>query len=179
MSTPKEARALVKSFRFETEATVAATVDQCWAVLSDPKTHRKLWEPGCSDVRVVGRSGMHLMVEVDRKLPSGQSVTRKLKGALHPVGRIDWTVEDGYQKGSKLWDVIQPVGDENKARVVFSGEVLPEEGLGVAAVFSRSAAAKAYAAQVEPDLQAFKAYVEKLPKSQKGEGWSYIGIDVE
>ena len=170
---------MVKSFRFETEAVVDATVDQCWAVLSDPKVHRAQWEPGCKEVRVVGRSGMHLVVEIDRQLPSGEAVKRKIKGALHPVGRIDWTVEEGYEKGSKFWDVIQPVGDENKARVVFSGEVLPERGLGAAAVFSRGAAARAYAAQVQPDLEAFKAYVEKMPKSQKGEGWSYIGIDVE
>ncbi len=170
---------MVKSFRFETEAVVNATVDDCWAVLSDPKAHRAKWEPGCKDVRVVGRSGMFLMVEVERQLPSGETIKRKLKGALHPVGRIDWTVEEGYEKGSKIWDVIQPVGDENKARVVFSGEVLPEKGLGVGAMFSRGAAAKAYAAQVHPDLQAFKAYVEHLPKSAKGEGWSYIGVDVE
>jgi hypothetical protein len=170
---------VVKSFRFETETTVNATVDQCWAVLSDPVAHRAKWEPGCTGVRVVGRSGMHLVVEVERTLAHGEAVKRRLKGALHPVGRIDWVVEDGYEKGSKLWDVIQPVGDENKARVVFSGEVLPARGLGAAAAFSRSAAAKAYAAQVKPDLEAFRAYVEKLPPSQKGEGWSYIGVDVE
>lgn len=170
---------MVKSFRFETEVVVNATVDQCWAVLSDPKTHRALWEPGCKGVQVVGRSGMHLVVEVERQLKSGETVKRKLKGALHPVGRIDWTVEEGFEKGSKMWDVIQPIGDENKARVVFSGEVLPERSLGAAAMFSRGAAAKAYAAQVQPDLQSFKAYVEKMPPAPKTDGWSYIGIEVE
>ncbi len=170
---------MVKSFRFETEIIVNSTVDQCWAVLSDPKTHRTKWEPGCREVRVVGRSGMHLVIEVDRQLPSGASFKRRLKGALHPVGRIDWMVEDGYEKGSKLWDVIQPVGDENKARVVFSGEVLPEASLGMAAAFSRSAAAKAYAVQMHPDLESFKKYVEGLPAPPKSDGWSYIGIDVE
>ena len=170
---------MVKSFRFETEVVVNASVDQCWAVLSDPKTHRTQWEPGCKAVTVVGRSGMHLVVEIERALPSGGTVKRKLKGALHPVGRIDWTVEEGYEKGSKMWDVIQPVGDENKARIVFSGEVLPEASLGVAAAFSRGAAAKAYAARVHPDLESFKAYVEKMPPAPKTDGWSYIGIDVE
>ncbi|HKZ59303.1 MAG TPA: SRPBCC family protein [Candidatus Thermoplasmatota archaeon] len=168
---------MVKSFRFETEATVNAAVDQCWAVLSDPKTHRAKWEPGCKDVRIVGRSGMFLVVEVERQLPGGPSIRRKLKGALHPVGRIDWTVEEGFEKGSKIWDVIQPVGDENKSRVVFSGEVLPETGLGLAAAFSRSAAARAYAERVKPDLEAFKRYVEGLPPLAQGEGWAYINLE--
>ena len=170
---------MVKSFRFETETVVQATVDQCWAVLSDPMTHRTKWEPGCKGARVLGRSGMVLKLEVERELPGGGRITRKLRGALHPVGRIDWLVEEGYEKGSKLWDVIQPVGDENKARVVFSGEILPEKSLGLAAAFSRSAAAKAYAAQVHPDLESFKKYVEGLPPLAKGEGWAYINIEVE
>jgi hypothetical protein len=168
---------MVKAFRFETEAVVNATVDQCWAVLSDPKTHRAKWEPGCKDVRIVGRSGMFLSVEVDRDLPGGPSIKRKIKGALHPVGRIDWLVEEGYEKGSKLWDVIQPVGDENKARVVFSGEVFPERSLGFAAAISRSAAAKKYAEVIHPDLVAFKNYVESLPPLQQGEGWAYINLE--
>lgn len=170
---------MVKSFRFETETLVHATVDQCWAVLSDPKAHRTKWEPGCKDVHILGRSGMILKVEIERQLPSGEVITRKMKGALHPVGRIDWTVEEGYEKGSKIWDVIQPVGDENKARVVFSGEILPEKSLGVAAAFSRSAAAKAYAARVSPDLEAFRKYTEALPPLRQGEGWAYINIEVE
>jgi len=95
------------------------------------------------------------------------------------VGRIDWLVEDGYEKGSKLWDVIQPIGDENKSRVVFSGEIMPERSLGLAAAFSRGAAAKKYAELVRPDLEAFKAYVEKLPPLQQGEGWAYINVNVE
>lgn len=169
---------MVKAFKFETEAVVNASVDQCWAVLSDPKTHRPKWEPGCKDARVVGRSGMFLIVEVDRELPaSGSKITRRMKGALHPVGRIDWLVEDGYEKGSKLWDVIQPVGDENKARVMFSGEVFPEKSLGVAAAFSRKAAAKKYAEIVRPDLAAFKRYAESLPPMQQGEGWAYINLE--
>jgi hypothetical protein len=121
---------------------------------------------------------MHLIIEHVRQLPGGGGeVRRTMKGALHPVGRIDWRVEEGYEKGSQLWDIIQPVGDENKARVVFSGDVLPERRLGFAASFSRKAAAHAYAAAVQPDLDSFKKYVEKLPPPEHGEGWSYINLE--
>ncbi|HEX9708398.1 MAG TPA: SRPBCC family protein [Candidatus Thermoplasmatota archaeon] len=168
---------MVKSFRFETETLVEAPVDACWAVLSDPKTHRPKWEPGCREAKVVGRSGMHLIIEHVRDLPGHGEVRRKMKGALHPVGRIDWRIQEGYEKGSQLWDIIQPVGDENKSRVVFSGEVLPEKSLGFAASFSRKAAAEAYAASVKPDLEAFKRYVEKLPPLEQGEGWAYINLE--
>jgi hypothetical protein len=170
---------MAKSFKFETGTTVNATVDACWAVLSDPKAHRMKWEPGCRGAKLVGRSGMFLIIEHERELAGGEVIKRRLKGALHPVGRIDWLVEDGYEKGSKLWDVIQPIGDENKSRVVFSGEILPERSLGLAAAFSRGAAAKRYAELVHPDLEAFKAYVEKLPPLEQGEGWAYINVNVE
>ena len=168
---------MVKSFRFETEAIVEATVDSCWAVLADPKTHRAKWEPGCKSVNVVGRSGMHLMIEHERDLPGVGPIKRKLKGALHQVGRIDWRIEEGFEKGSQLWDIIQPVGDENKTRVVFSGEVLPQRPLGAAAAFSRKAAAQKYAESVQPDLISFKHYVEKLPKAEHGDGWAYINLE--
>jgi hypothetical protein len=168
---------MVKSFRFETETIVDASVDACWAVLSDPRAHRAKWEPGCKEAKVVGKSGMHLIIEHVRDLPGVGEVRRKMKGALHPVGRIDWRVEEGYEKGSQLWDIIQPVGDENKARVVFSGEVLPQRSLGFAASLSRKAAAEAYAAAVKPDLESFKRYVEKLPPPDQGEGWAYINLE--
>lgn len=169
---------MVKSFRFEAETLVDASVDACWAVLADPKTHRPQWEPGCKEAKVVGKSGMHLIIEHVRDLPGHGEIRRRMKGALHPVGRIDWRVEEGYEKGSQLWDIIQPVGDENKARVVFSGEVLPARSLGFAASLSRKAAADAYATAVKPDLASFKAYVEKLPPPEHEEGWAYINTSI-